>query len=561
MLQALSSEDLDAIEQASGYRVGVQVVRVVPGSPAEKSGLKQGYILFAVGERGVDSPQVVNQSLAGKSGPVELIVARMGPTGELEVVKMTLTLPGGGGPAVPQGTAPPKGAIAQTVGLVLQALSKEDLETIQAQTGHRVGVLVIQVSPGSAAGKAGFKGRDVLLPVGHQGVDSPAAVEQALAGKASAEILLMRPGGNKYEALKVTLEIPAASVPASSVKPSEVQSKLQALEATHQAGLLSDEEYARKKAELLGSAAAEPTVSVSQGEGIVPGESSPGDPVNAYFDMLDFVRTQAWERPTITSAAGRQRVAALLKESEAELGPQVKSAIQQIPHVWAALQKRWAESSAEKRAEQREFWRTQLLLPNQIVPPPENTETFHARGDTVQFDYPSGWIQAQTEGEGTPLLYLGPPATETSWEQVLDGANSPPGVLFAIAPIDEVEGMGFLDTARGIAQRYVTGNAPEMKEVQALNLGKGALVSFVGRFPGQTEEKFYWVGVVPVGSEHFLVGRFGGTAAQAETLLPAFLNVLATLEIKPPDDSEELRSLTIGLATSIIGNAVVSTNW
>ncbi len=70
---------------------------------------------------------------------------------------------------------------AKTLGFTLQALDEEDLQIIEAQFGKRAGVLIAQVTPDSAAAKAGCVHGEVMLTVGGQAVDSPQAVEQALA--------------------------------------------------------------------------------------------------------------------------------------------------------------------------------------------------------------------------------------------------------------------------------------------------------------------------------------------------------------------------------------------
>mgnify|MGYP007004975080 CR=1 FL=1 len=53
-------------------------------------------------------------------------------------------------------------------------------------------------------------------------------------------------------------------------------------------------------------------------------------------------------------------------------------------------------------------------------------------------------------------------------------------------------------------------------------------------------------------------GQFGGQYVP-ETLIPAFVTMLATLELKSPD--ADAAGLAVGLAAGMIGNAVVSSNW
>jgi hypothetical protein len=158
--------------------------------------------------------------------------------------------------------------VTQSVGLTLLALSTGDLDAIQASTGYRVGVAVAGVAAGSAAERAGIKARDVLLTAAGKGVDSPEAVEAALAGSGGrAEILAIREGaGGKWEPVNLTLIVPAAGTAPEppttapptppvgpqtvTTVPADVDAKLRALDAAHDAGVLTDEEWARKRAEL-----------------------------------------------------------------------------------------------------------------------------------------------------------------------------------------------------------------------------------------------------------------------------------------------------------------------
>jgi hypothetical protein len=362
----------------------------------------------------------------------------------------------------------------------------------------------------------------VLFVVGKTGVDSPAAVEKALEGAAGeVDLLAMRPAGDKWEPVNGKLSL---------------------------AG---------------GGGAIAGAIGSGQGGGPEP-QAGATDPVNAYFDMLDFTRSQSWGRKFTTDAAERGRVEALLKQSWGELPAEVQQAIGQLPKVWADVRKRWADSSDARKEEQRAHWRVQLLLPTTLYPPLEATETFRGKNDTVILEYPGGWIQDQQEAEGTQYLYIGPPGGQASWQQVLDPAATPPGALFVVTPLtDEIKGFGtFLNGAKAIAKQFVVGNAPDMKQIAEFDLGKGgAIVAYAGRYPGQAEDKFYWVGCVQYGSGNVFIARIGGTVAQAAELVPAYFHILSTLELHPRDAGGGEGAMAVSLATSIIGNAVAATNW
>jgi hypothetical protein len=154
---------------------------------------------------------------------------------------------------------------AKDIGLTLIALAPEDLDAIQRASGYRVGVMVIKVEENSPAQKAGLKKGDMILALGSKGTDSPKAAVDALAGKTGKmDVALLRTSGEgDLNVLKLTLEIPAAPAPEgagsrpapeASPKPlaeqADIQTKLKALENARNAGVLSDDEYSRKKAEL-----------------------------------------------------------------------------------------------------------------------------------------------------------------------------------------------------------------------------------------------------------------------------------------------------------------------
>lgn len=103
----------------------------------------------------------------------------------------------------------------QRCGLNLEALSAEDLDILANAVGRRIGVLVLDVVPGSAAAKAGLRKGDVILAFGQGGVlgvDSPEATEKALAGKVGPiPVGAIRFAGEDVTMVPCTLDIPAAA--------------------------------------------------------------------------------------------------------------------------------------------------------------------------------------------------------------------------------------------------------------------------------------------------------------------------------------------------------------
>jgi len=142
-------------------------------------------------------------------------------------------------------------------GLTLQALNAKDLDAIEAQLGKRAGVMIAAVTPDSPAAKAGCVKGEIVCSVNGQFVDSPQAVEKALAGKADAiELVGFLLAENGAKVVKRTLTLDGIRTPPEKITPAgekdaDTQKKLQALEAAHKAGILTDDEFAKKKADLL----------------------------------------------------------------------------------------------------------------------------------------------------------------------------------------------------------------------------------------------------------------------------------------------------------------------
>lgn len=262
----------------------------------------------------------------------------------------------------------------------------------------------------------------------------------------------------------------------------------------------------------------------------------PPDPIAAYFDLMDFVRTQAWGRPVVTPTEERQRAATLLEQGWGQLDGATQAQLVALPQTWAQLQANWAKASDAEKQRQQTQWADALLVPGTLYPPPANLQRFTAEGNVVSFEYPADWTGGLEEIEGTPFLFLGPGGGQASWQQVFDAPNSPPGALFALADVPaEMQNATYVDGARYLAQMLIPNGVANLREIQALPVGAiGAIIALVGKFPGQSDERFFWIGVTQFGTGRILAGRLGGKVAEAEKLLPVFSHLLATLQASPP---------------------------
>jgi serine protease Do len=166
---------------------GALVADVVPGSPADKAGIRrQDVILEFNGQeilRSSDLPPLVGATAPGTR--VKLRLLRDGKERTLDVVLGELSAPestaGAGGP--------PASASGGLLGLVVEDLTAEQRQELGLKADE--GVLVSQVT-GLAARRAGLQPGDVILMVGRTAVGSAAAFAKATEGvKAGDAVMLL----------------------------------------------------------------------------------------------------------------------------------------------------------------------------------------------------------------------------------------------------------------------------------------------------------------------------------------------------------------------------------
>ncbi|MEN6301376.1 MAG: hypothetical protein ABFD96_01550 [Armatimonadia bacterium] len=267
------------------------------------------------------------------------------------------------------------------------------------------------------------------------------------------------------------------------------------------------------------------------------GFPAPGqDPLVAYFDLMDFVRSQAWGRQVVTPPQERQRVTMLAQQYFNEMPQQDQAQLLAVPQAWAMVQQNWKKANETERNRQRALWREQILLPTNLLPPPANIQSFAAEGNLVAFEYPGEWTGGLQEIEGVNCLFIGPNGSQAQWEQVLDTSRSPDGALFALFGMTpEMQKLpNWVAGARYLAQQLMPQGLQGFKETSLLPIGEeGAVITIQGKFPGQKQEKFYWIGVAKFGSDKVFAGRLGGNVSEADDLLPGFRHMLATLRLNP----------------------------
>ncbi|MEE9493453.1 MAG: DegQ family serine endoprotease [Gammaproteobacteria bacterium] len=178
---------------------GALIAKILPDSPASKSGFKVGDVVVSFNgkdiERSSSLPPVVGSTPVGKEVPVS--VMRDG-----KLTKFTIKL----------GELPEEGAVMakasdskaltnNRLGVDVANLSDEQKSELELDNG---GVLIEQVGEG-AASDAGFHQGDVILRIDNKPVDSvktfDKVVDKLPAGK-SVAVLIQRRGGPVFLALK-----------------------------------------------------------------------------------------------------------------------------------------------------------------------------------------------------------------------------------------------------------------------------------------------------------------------------------------------------------------------
>lgn len=137
---------------------GALVAQVVPGGPAEKSGLKPGDVIIRFNNRDIvesgDLPHQVGLMAPGGKAQAELI---------REGKKREITVEVG---ALPEDEAnlAATGPNGDLLGMSVQPLDQES----SASLGIRGGVAIDMVAPGSSAHQAGLQPGDVIVQLGNQ---------------------------------------------------------------------------------------------------------------------------------------------------------------------------------------------------------------------------------------------------------------------------------------------------------------------------------------------------------------------------------------------------------
>lgn len=171
---------------------GVIVSNVRPGSAAEKAGLKRGDVITAINGEKIEDSNVLRNKVAGTmpGTEIKLTVIRNGQQIELSATLDEYNLDQADNASEENDANPAdKGKAGGRLGLSVQSVTPQ----IAKQLGLDAegGVLVTDVDPTGPAADAGIARGDVILEVNRQSVNSPDAVQQAIAKSGDRPVLLL----------------------------------------------------------------------------------------------------------------------------------------------------------------------------------------------------------------------------------------------------------------------------------------------------------------------------------------------------------------------------------
>ncbi len=176
---------------------GVLISSVLPGSPAEKAGLKQGDVIIAFNGKKIKDAHDISRLVAATSPHTEIPI-RIIRNGKEKMLKVNI------GVMPVNGQTPSPQEVQNTWGINVQALTPELAERLGLNPGEK-GVVITEVRPGSPAASAGLRPGDVILEIDRKKITNTHDYTEAMrkaAGEKDLLLLVKRGNGNIYLVLK-----------------------------------------------------------------------------------------------------------------------------------------------------------------------------------------------------------------------------------------------------------------------------------------------------------------------------------------------------------------------
>ncbi|MDW8032802.1 MAG: Do family serine endopeptidase [Aquificaceae bacterium] len=179
-----------------GVKEGVIIAQIMPGSPADKGGLKVGDIVVEVEGQKVSEVRELQFKIM-KMEPGKEMSLKVIREGKVLVLKVKV------------GEMPEERQVGEVeqgqadLGLVLRELTPEEERRLGVK-----GVLVVRVMPNSLAMQSGLMSGDLILQVGNRNISNVREFQQSIdalkeAGRESALLLIRRRGNNLFLVLKL----------------------------------------------------------------------------------------------------------------------------------------------------------------------------------------------------------------------------------------------------------------------------------------------------------------------------------------------------------------------
>lgn len=166
---------------------GARIEEVIPGSPADEAGLVPGDVVLRFGDEAIDEFRELAwlASVAGPGRIVRLEVEREGRAVELDVTLRRLP-----GTSASLDAPAPDADVLSVWDTRVANLSADRAESLGLPDG--AGVVVLDVSEGSPAARAGLRPGDVIVQVGTTPVQSSVELQAAASESSSGETLQLR---------------------------------------------------------------------------------------------------------------------------------------------------------------------------------------------------------------------------------------------------------------------------------------------------------------------------------------------------------------------------------
>jgi serine protease Do len=197
-----NAQENPAIARVYGGQGGITISSVVPGSPAERAGLKVGDTIFSVDGKSIKNGDELVSDIAGRKpgSKVTLGYFRNGKKDEAAVTvadRAKLFASRLGDQEEENGQATPK---QSKLGVIVRELTPEMADRLNVPSGQ--GVVVQEVKPGSFADDVGLTRGDVILEINKQKVNSQDEFDRVQSGLKSGQdvvFLVRQRGGGRND--------------------------------------------------------------------------------------------------------------------------------------------------------------------------------------------------------------------------------------------------------------------------------------------------------------------------------------------------------------------------